>query len=1075
MGNTRNTGYLQNIVQYDASNNITLPANLTVTGTITGYATTSYVGTQLGGYVPSTRTISINGTSLDLSANRSFTINSMVYPGAGIAVSTGTAWGTSLTDNSSNWNTAYGWGNHAGLYSLLNHTHTFASLTSKPTTLVGYGITDAATSAQGTSADTAYGWGNHGIAGYLTGITSGQVTTALGFTPYNATNPSGYITTAALSTYATQSYVGTQIANLVASSPAALDTLNELAAALGNDAAFSTTVSTALGNRLRVDINTQGLSATLQGYGRTNLGLGTAATANTGDFAAASHTHSIANVTGLQTALDGKQASGSYAAATHSHIISDVTGLQTALDGKQASLGFTPYNSTNPSGYISSYTETDTLASVTGRGATTSTAITISNTLTVGSTLYANTGNEYLRNTAGAVNNAQFQTWFNSVGTRRGYFGYGSGGSNTLELNNESGGQVLINGGDFIANANYFRMKGSGGAEFVWYKDYSGSPSEPGFVINNRAGTTTFYHNANGGGTGVSGSFTAANLYTSNSLYLPDGGRIIVNNETDIWGVRFRTSASTTNLGTELKNIIYTGGGVNEGFAIKGSGYNAAFEVKNNGNTYVNGTLTAQGLITGNLSGNVTGTADKSGAVVGRSRGSFTVGGNTSTFYPVAFGIGSGSTDRQGIAIIQIERGGYDDPGYSNYTFSTFHCRIRAKADGWGYGASYVQVEANAYTTPMLADVSQQNQTSQLIVWLRGGCSYRWLDIEGEAGLNFGNPSGTSYTTFNGNAVYNSTTTNNIGSNFKYQTGWGDNFISGKLTASSASLGAITGNSGTLNVAYSIAVRGNLTGNEQNLFHVGNTGSGVNDGYMRLFRDGVVKVLIAADNSRGGDTYFNGGGNFGINTDVPSSKLEVFSGSTTADALTLSFTTGADNRSTGIFFKGGPYPYARIVGGTSSYGPDQGFIAFYTNYNPSGAASTSGYCLERVRINPNGSIVATGDITAFGSPSDARLKNIKEVIPNALTSILKLSGYRFDWKEVNHLTKIKEDMGVIAQEVEKVLPELARINDDGTMSVRYQGLTAVLIEAVKEQQTQIESQKSEIDELKDLVKQLINK
>jgi hypothetical protein len=52
--------------------------------------------------------------------------------------------------------------------------------------------------------------------------------------------------------------------------------------------------------------------------------------------AAASHTHTIANVTGLQTALDGKQASGSYASATHGHSISDVTGLQTALDGKQA-------------------------------------------------------------------------------------------------------------------------------------------------------------------------------------------------------------------------------------------------------------------------------------------------------------------------------------------------------------------------------------------------------------------------------------------------------------------------------------------------------------------------------------------------------------------------------------------------------------------------------------------------------------------------------------------------------------------------------------------------------------------
>ena len=55
------------------------------------------------------------------------------------------------------------------------------------------------------------------------------------------------------------------------------------------------------------------------------------------NYAAATHSHSISDVTGLQTALDGKQASGSYAASVHSHAISDVTGLQTALDGKQAS------------------------------------------------------------------------------------------------------------------------------------------------------------------------------------------------------------------------------------------------------------------------------------------------------------------------------------------------------------------------------------------------------------------------------------------------------------------------------------------------------------------------------------------------------------------------------------------------------------------------------------------------------------------------------------------------------------------------------------------------------------------
>jgi hypothetical protein len=109
MGKTKDLGHLAHIVEYDASNNITLPANLTVTGTITGYATTS----SLSSYVPTSRTITINGTSFDLSANREWNITSMIYPAAGIALSTGSAWGSSITNNSANWNTAYGWGNHA--------------------------------------------------------------------------------------------------------------------------------------------------------------------------------------------------------------------------------------------------------------------------------------------------------------------------------------------------------------------------------------------------------------------------------------------------------------------------------------------------------------------------------------------------------------------------------------------------------------------------------------------------------------------------------------------------------------------------------------------------------------------------------------------------------------------------------------------------------------------------------------------------------------------------------------------------------------------------------------------------
>ena len=87
--------------------------SLTTTGSS---GSSTFIGTTLNiptysisglGGVPTSRTLTINGVGYDLSADRSWTINSMVYPSAGIAVSTGTAWGISITDNSTNWNTAY--------------------------------------------------------------------------------------------------------------------------------------------------------------------------------------------------------------------------------------------------------------------------------------------------------------------------------------------------------------------------------------------------------------------------------------------------------------------------------------------------------------------------------------------------------------------------------------------------------------------------------------------------------------------------------------------------------------------------------------------------------------------------------------------------------------------------------------------------------------------------------------------------------------------------------------------------------------------------------------------------------
>ena len=103
-----------------------------------------------------------------------------------------------------------------------------------------------------------------------------------------------------------------------------------------------------------------------------------------------------------------------------------------------------------------------------------------------------------------------------------------------------------------------------------------------------------------------------------------------------------------------------------------------------------------------------------------------------------------------------------------------------------------------------------------------------------------------------------------------------------------------------------------------------------------------------------------------------------------------------------------------------------------------------------------GEIRATNDVTAFYS-SDVALKENIINIPNPLEAIKKLNGVLFDWKksymdqrggEDGYFVR-KKDVGVIAQEVEKVLPEAVAQRADGIKAVKYDRLTCLLIEAVK--------------------------
>lgn len=102
-----------------------------------------------------------------------------------------------------------------------------------------------------------------------------------------------------------------------------------------------------------------------------------------------------------------------------------------------------------------------------------------------------------------------------------------------------------------------------------------------------------------------------------------------------------------------------------------------------------------------------------------------------------------------------------------------------------------------------------------------------------------------------------------------------------------------------------------------------------------------------------------------------------------------------------------------------------------------------------------GFITSNGNITAY---SDISLKENIEVIPDALSKIQKIRGVSFDRKDINDSPRF---VGVIAQEVEEVLPEVVSVNDDGIKSVAYSNMVALLIEAVKELKQEINELKGE--------------
>ena len=197
------------------------------------------------------------------------------------------------------------------------------------------------------------------------------------------------------------------------------------------------------------------------------------------------------------------------------------------------------------------------------------------------------------------------------------------------------------------------------------------------------------------------------------------------------------------------------------------------------------------------------------------------------------------------------------------------------------------------------------------------------------------------------------------------------------------------------------------------------------------------------------------GGNVGIGTGAmnPWAKLEI--ASTTDNWLRLTKTSGTSWNYM-EYVKGGTR--TNWMGsdnlGNFGIGSDSGTTDMYIDWFRNVGIGTR---TPTTKLEVVGNVAVSGNVTAVGffHFSDKSLK--KNIFPlnNSLEKLLRINGYSFDWKSDN-----RKDIGIIAQEVEAVFPEIVKTDIyTGLKSVQYQNLIGPLIEGMKEQQRMIEKQK----------------
>lgn len=889
---------------------------------------------------------------------------------------------------------------------------------------------------------------------------------------------------------ATQSYVNTAVSNLVASAPATLDTLNELAAALGDDANFSTTVANNIG-AIDTRINNEVIPyidsvAGDAAKGVTAYGWGNHASA--GYLTTETYTGTITGVS-TGTGLDGTASSGAVTITLDLSELTDMTAsVDTAVDelilldngaerrkrfaeifGSAAYQNTSAFDSAGSSAAVSTALNERIDTEVFGAiGDVAGTIPTNNNQLTNGAGYItsADGGN------ADTVDGYQASQLWRITGATNATVG---GGWVTVAHAGQGGrwsGEVIVTDGE------------SGDHSFIrihWMRSYQDSNFTVlncGGHANRITGARVLYQTSD---STYGWKYLQVYVTTSSNYYVritQEGDTPNFSTITAVTPVVENTKSGYAVHGSELTGLENASLAAEEGIKVGGTVYTNSHGDSSQWNTaYGWGDHSAAGYLTSLPSHNHDTLYDSLGSANAVAT-ALNERIDTEVFDAIATVDGNIPTNNN-----QLTNGaGYITAVPSSFT--TTNITATGYIKGGGQQLVLSAGEAQNYATGQTAEYIYMNAEQGIEInsdtgnWAGGWAARKTAYLRGDQ------------LTLDGETL----TKTNI-QNFKTAYGWGNHASAGYLTsipstyATDAEVGTAVGVvDARINdevIPYIDVVAADAS--------KGAVAHGWGDhsaaGYLTSLpahnHDGSYDPIGSADavalqvNTRidqevipsiptNNNQLLNGAGyitavpsSFSTNSITIGNGVTLSESTDRADLLMIKSSTSTwgglqiSNTSNEIIFS--MMGDGNVIGLYDDLNNDwviqrdeNGSMRFYANASNTVTVTTSG-------LSVTGAITASGDVTAF---SDARVKENVETLSNALESVKQMRGVTY-----NKIGEEKQSVGVIAQELEEVVPQLVHTDEEGMKSVAYGNITAVLIEALKEQQAQIEELKARLDGL----------